>query len=49
MAAKYILGALAILFLIAGISRRGQIQGPTWLLVAVIFGAVSGWLFFSAP
>jgi hypothetical protein len=48
MAAKYILGALAFVFLIAGTVRRGQIQGRTWLLVGAIFAVVSGWLFVSA-
>ena len=51
MAAKYILGALAIAFLIAAImrlSRGGGVFHPqtrTWLLVGVIFAAVSAWLF----
>ena len=46
MAAKFILGALAIVFLIAAASRgfRGP-QARTWLIVAGIFIAVSLWLF----
>ncbi|HEY3883855.1 MAG TPA: hypothetical protein VGL62_01510 [Vicinamibacterales bacterium] len=47
MAAKYILGTLAILFLVAGTTRRRQIRGRTWLLVGVIFTVVSTWLFLS--
>ena len=47
MAAKYILGALAIVFLVAGTARRRQIQGRAWLLVGAIFAVVSAWLFFS--
>jgi hypothetical protein len=47
MLAKYILGALAIVFLIAGTARRRQIQGRTWLLVGAIFAIVSAWLFLS--
>lgn len=47
MLAKYILGALAIVFLIAGTVRRTQIQGRTWLMVGVIFVVVSVWLFVS--
>jgi len=49
--AKYILAALAALFLVLGlarIGRRGHMARPqsgTWLLIAVIFGAVSAWLF----
>jgi hypothetical protein len=51
MAAKYILGALAVAFLLAAsirLSRGGGIRHPqtrTWLLVGVIFAAVSAWLF----
>jgi hypothetical protein len=46
VAAKYILGALAAVFLIAAATRgfRGP-QARTWLLVAGIFTAVSLWLF----
>ena len=50
MLAKYILGALAVLFLVAGAIRRretdGHPQGKTWLLVGTIFAAVSAWLFW---
>jgi hypothetical protein len=46
MLAKYILGGLTFVFLIAGLIRgpRGP-QGRTWLLIAIIFGIVSSWLF----
>lgn len=55
MAAKYILPALAALFLAAALwrlARDGFTLGPasrTWLLVAFIFTAVSGWLWWSIP
>ncbi len=51
MAAKYILATLAVVFLVAALvrlSRGGGIGHPqtkTWLLVSVIFAAVSAWLF----
>ena len=51
MAAKYILAALAVLFLAAALLRLlrgGGISHPqtrTWLLIAVIFTIVSTWLF----
>jgi hypothetical protein len=51
MAAKYILGGLAVAFLAAALmrlSRGGGISHPqtkTWLLISVIFGIVSAWLF----
>ena len=51
MAAKYILAVLAVAFLAAAlirVSRGGGISHPqtkTWLLISVIFGAVSAWLF----
>lgn len=49
MAAKYILAALAMLFLILGASRGWRHpQGRTWLTVCAIFGIVSLWLFRSA-
>jgi hypothetical protein len=46
MPTKYILGVLAVVFLVVGIFRDGlsRSQSRTWLLIAVIFGAVSGWL-----
>lgn len=50
--ARYILGAGAIIFLMAALlrlSRGGGIRHPqtrTWLLVSVIFAAVSAWLFW---
>jgi hypothetical protein len=51
VAAKYILAALAAAFLAAALIRLlrgGGIAHPqtkTWLLIAVIFAAVSSWLF----
>jgi len=53
MLAKYILSALAVVFLIAALNRllrNGRRIDPasrTWLTIALIFGAVSGWLWFS--
>ena len=53
MAAKYILAALAFVFLIAGVARivrdggRTHPQSRTWLLIAAIFGGVSVWLFYA--
>ena len=52
MAAKYILAVLAVVFLAAALRRMGRGGGlshpqtKTWLLIAVIFGLVSAWLFF---
>jgi len=52
MLAKYILSALAVVFLLAALLRlardgfRFSITSRTWLLVALIFGAVSGWLWW---
>jgi hypothetical protein len=49
---KYILGVLAIVFLalalarIAGGGAKAGGQARTWLLIGVIFGAVSAWLFY---
>jgi hypothetical protein len=51
MAAKYSLAAFAVAFLAAAlmrVSRDGGISHPrtrTWLIVGVIFAAVSAWLF----
>ena len=46
MLAKYILGGLAVVFLIAATIRGPRTpQGRTWLLIAAIFGIVSFWLF----
>jgi hypothetical protein len=49
--AKYILAALAIVFLILAFTRGGghdqtNPRGRTWLLIAVLFGLVSAWLFY---
>jgi hypothetical protein len=52
VAAKYILAGLALAFLGAGAVRllggRPSPQGRTWLLIGVIFGIVSMWLFYQA-
>jgi hypothetical protein len=54
VAAKYILAGLAVVFLVAALmrlSRGGGVSHPqttTWLLVAVIFAAVSAWLWLGA-
>lgn len=53
MAAKYILALLAAAFLLTALwrlSRDGFKLGPaarTWLLIALLFGVVSGWLWWS--
>lgn len=52
MATKYILGALSVVFLLLAVSRmvRGGAaahpQVRTWLIIGVIFGVVSAWLFY---
>jgi high-affinity Fe2+/Pb2+ permease len=48
VAAKYILAGLAVLFIVMGIVRGGPShpQSRTWLLIGVIFSAVSAWLFY---
>jgi hypothetical protein len=54
MAARYILGALAVLFLVLGLGRRsrdGGRVGPaarSWLLIALFFGAAAAWSWFAA-
>lgn len=53
MAAKYILGGLAVAFLMAGAIRAGRVgvghpQVRTWLLIGGIFAMVSAWLFLRA-
>ena len=51
MAAKYILAALSVLFIVLGLrrmSRGGGASHPqsrTWLLIGAIFGVVSVYLF----
>ena len=46
MFAKYILVVLAVIFLLAALTRGARtIQGRTWILIAAIFGLVSAWLF----
>ena len=53
MPAKYILSALAVVFLAAAarrIGRTGNWREPaarTWLTIAVIFAVVSAWLWVS--
>lgn len=51
MIARYILAALAVAFLVAGALRASRAgashpQSRTWLLIGVVFGAVSAWLFY---
>ena len=52
MATKYILAALAAIFLVLGLARIGRHsqaahpQSRTFLIIAIIFGAVSAWLFY---
>jgi hypothetical protein len=54
MAAKYILAALAVVSLVLGAGRvlRDGVQAypesRTWLLISIIFCAVSAWLFFQS-
>jgi hypothetical protein len=54
MAARDILGLLAVVFLVAGglrAVREGRV-GPaarTWLMIGVIFGTVSVWTWLSGP
>ena len=51
VAAKYILALLSVVFFIAAIRRLardgGRLNGQsrTWLMIAVMFGAVATWLF----
>jgi hypothetical protein len=51
VAAKYILAALSVLFLILAFTQMARgggaahPQSRTWLLVGIIFGIVSAWLF----
>ena len=49
MAARYILAGLAVAFLCAAavrMTRPGKApQARAWLIVGVLFGAVSAWLF----
>lgn len=53
MSARIILSVLALVFLLAALwrlARDGFKLAPssrTWLMVAVIFGAVSGWLWWT--
>ena len=50
MLTKYILGALSVVFLVLAIARMtsggpARLQGRTFLLIGVIFGVVSAFLF----
>ncbi len=53
MAIRYILPALAAVFLIAALTRikrtgsRSDPAARTWLIIAAIFSAVSGWLWLA--
>ena len=53
MTAKYILAGLSLLFLILAVAGRSggrpRPQTRTWLIVGVIFGMVSAWLFWQTP
>jgi hypothetical protein len=55
MDARYVLGILAAIFLFLGGARvirdHGSLASParTWLLIGVIFAAVSLWLWLSRP
>ena len=51
MLTKYILGALSLVFLTLALVRMAgggpkRAQSRTWLLIGVIFGVVSVWLFY---
>jgi hypothetical protein len=52
MLAKYILAGLAVVFVVgaalrgAGHAGWSHPQAKAWLLLGVLFGAVSAWLFF---
>jgi hypothetical protein len=54
VAAKYILAALSLAFFGMAVVRlvrdggRPHPQSRTWLLIGVIFGVVSTWLFYSS-
>jgi hypothetical protein len=53
MWARYILGVLAVVFLVLGtvrVLRNGRIEpaARTWLTIGLVFGAVSAWLWLSA-
>lgn len=52
MAARYVFGCLALLFLASGLARTARDGGVgpaarTWLLIGVIFGLVDAWLWVS--
>jgi uncharacterized membrane protein HdeD (DUF308 family) len=52
VSARVILAALAVVFLVAAVLRAVRVgaahpEPRTWLLIAVLFGAVSTWLFMA--
>jgi hypothetical protein len=53
MEARYILGSLAVVFLVLG-GLRSALEGKigpaarTWLMIGVIFGVVSAWIWLSS-
>jgi hypothetical protein len=50
MLTKYILGALAIVFLVLAAGPTGsgtaRPQRTTWLIIGTLFAVVSAWLFY---
>lgn len=54
MTARHILATLALVFTVLALARiarngrAGYVQARAWLLVAVIFGAVSAWLYLKS-
>lgn len=46
MAAKYILGGLAVAFILLALRAGSAPQRRTWLIIGGIFSAVSAWLFY---
>ena len=52
MATKYILAGLSVVFFVLAIARivlagaGAHPQSRTWLIIAIIFGLVSAWLFY---
>ncbi len=52
MAAKYVLAVVGAAFIVMGVLRATRVgashaQARTWLLIGVIFGVVSAWLFYT--
>jgi len=50
VATKYILAALAVVFLVLALTRRAnptsRPQTRAWLIIGVVFAVVSAWLFY---